>query len=195
MTLVALAFASLVLVCTCVVLALGYVFRERWGTELAGVSTAGEGAYRRGAVKQYRLRGLPGSVGLAAGSGFLWSLLTLAGFAPAGALLALILADEVGGLFAAATVIVSLSGAVLGVLIIVASVLIVQRAEGASRFARGIAVFSYAHHAAVALVMGVVVLADSSMVGLLFALIPCLIGAAHAALLSNAATVIDNSPT
>ena len=200
MTLVALAFASLVLVCTCVVLALGYVFRERWGTELAGVSTAGEGAYRQGAVRQYRLRGLPGSVGFAAGSGFLWSLLTLVGFAPAGGLLALLLADEIGGttmgsMVSLATVLVALSGAVLGVLLIVASVLVVQRAEGAVRFARGVATYSYVHHAAVALVMAITVLVEPNMVGLLLALIPCMIGAAQASLLGNAAAVIERAPT
>lgn len=195
MTIAALAFASLVLVCTLVVLALGYLFRDRWGTELAGVSSAGAGAYRQGAVHEYRLRGLPGAVGVAAGTGFFWAVLTLVGFAPGGGLLALLLADELGGLLPLPIILVSVSGVALGVVLIVASVLLVQRASSASGFARGVATFSYVHHAAVALVMVLPVLSNSSMVGLLLALIPCLIGAGQAALLQNAASVIDRSTT
>lgn len=194
MTLAATALAALAALCTVAVLLFAVASRGRWGTEPAPAVDVGGGPFRGGAVSARRPRGLPGVVGAAAGTGFFWAALTALVFAPAGGLLALLFADQAPAFLAALVVLVALSGLLLAISLVAASVQLLRRGSHAASLGRGTAIWSYAHHGAVFAVMAIAALVEPHIPVLLLAAIPCAVGAVHALLLQRAAAEVERAP-
>lgn len=152
----------------------------RWGEIPGPAVAAGEGAYRGAVLATSVPRGTPALVPWAAGTGFVWAAITFFVFAPAGLLLALIVADDVAGLAALWVVGVSASGFGLAVMLVVAGVQLLRCRPGAHRRARRVATWSIGHHLVVLSTMAALALAEPNFGFLLLAAVPCIVGGIHA---------------
>ena len=123
-------------------LALGHLFRDRWGP-------AGSGPFALfgGAVREER-RGPPWMVVLTVMGSFIWAAFTLLAFAPAGMTLALILADQ-SLPFAVVLGALCLDGFALGTGLLVSGIVVLGRNRGVQSIAAGVAGWSVVHHIAI----------------------------------------------
>ncbi|MFW5920464.1 MAG: hypothetical protein ACOCUS_01390 [Polyangiales bacterium] len=168
---------------------LGWRYRERWGTKVAGARQRGAGPYRRGRVIERVPRGVPGVVRAAAIVGTAWGILTLVVMVPLG-LCALV---GVAGASAwtaivgvPAFVVLTFDAVALAPLLCAASVSLL-RVDGDPDWLRRLTRWTTWHHAG-ALALMVMMGAVRTQLAFLFlvALVPSLIGLLHACLLQQA---------
>ncbi len=155
----------------------------RWG-EVGGPSVrAGAGAYREATVATTLPRRVPRRVQWAAGTGFIWGVMTFLIFAPAGLLLVFLLSGE-NPLGMLGVLAVSLSGFALGVMLAKSGGDLLRCRADAHARANRIATWSLVHHVAVFVLMTLLAEGDIERAGAVA--IPCAIGLAHALLLLSA---------
>lgn len=162
-------------------LALAHRHAWRWGEVEVGAVHAGEGAYRGVVLKTTAPRGTPALVPWSAGTGFVWAAITFFVFAPAGLLLSLLAAEQLGGVAALWVALVSLSGFAIAVALVVAGVSLLRCRPGADRRAKSIATWSIGHHLVVFSTMLALGFAERGWLEIMiWTAGPCIVGVVHA---------------
>jgi hypothetical protein len=160
------------------------VLGRRWGVATRAIETTGT-PYRSATVHVKEWRAAPGLVSLAAALNVIWAVATLLVFVPAGTFLLL-----VGGVLAAAVLVLVVDGIGVGLALLYASRELMRRRRGAADVVERMALWSIAHHFGVVLiVLAVFALhgeSSSLVLGALLGVLPGGIGIWLAALLSAA---------